>query len=518
MITALAVNSAWAASGLGAWRAMHRALDRPREAQEKVLRRVLGRSDSVTRFQRTVPIVGWDEIAPRVDAIRRGETRDLHGARVDRLVPTSGSTGGMKLIPWTALLRTQMQTALGAWIVDVFRAQPDLMAGPAYWGVSPALDVAVEAPVPVGLEGDSAYLGRFFAPLLSRVLAVPESLRSVRDADEHRYLTALHLLHARALRIVSVWHPSMLVLLMAEIARSWDGLVDDVRRGRVRTPDPRRADELRALGPRAPLCAFFPTLGMVSAWGDAAATRPFAELERAIAPVPIVPKGLLATEAFVTIPFAGAFPPALCSCFVELVDDRGRTHLVDESELHGEYEVVVTTGGGLRRYRLGDRVRVEGFVGRAPSLRFLGRTGGVDLVGEKLSEAFVASTLNDVHLPGGFAMLAPDRSGSRYVLFVDRPPRSPSDTIARLERALGRSPYFAHARRIGQLGPTSLFVVRGNAYARFTDTLARRGMPIGAIKPSALSPLVDWAERFDGSFVPLNSEKTCSAPSSRSFS
>ena len=60
-----------------------------------------------------------------------------------------------------------------------------------------------------------------------------------------------------------------------------------------------------------------------------------------------------------------------------------------------EYEVVVTTSGGLWRYRLGDRVLVDGFVQKTPSLRFLGRPGNVsDLFGEKASRRNLLSNVS----------------------------------------------------------------------------------------------------------------------------
>ncbi len=96
----------------------------------------------------------------------------------------------------------------------------------------------------------------------------------------------------------------------------------------------------------------------------------------------------------------------------------GRTELRDGDEC----EVIVTNGGGLFRYRLGDRVVVDGKVGRTPSIRFLGRAGRVsDRFGEKLSEPFVAGTLSSIRqamsLRWTFAMLAPE--GDRYVLYVE---------------------------------------------------------------------------------------------------
>ena len=104
------------------------------------------------------------------------------------------------------------------------------------------------------------------------------------------------------------------------------------------------------------------------------------------------------------------------SHFFEFVDDSGAVHRVHELRAGQTYEVVVTTAGGLWRYRLRDSVRVTGFIGQTPALQFLGRNGNVsDLFGEKLSEAFVTETIHEtlatleIH-PKLFPACAPDKT------------------------------------------------------------------------------------------------------------
>jgi hypothetical protein len=125
---------------------------------------------------------------------------------------------------------------------------------------------------------------------------------------------------------------------------------------------------------------------------------------------------------------------------------------------------VVTNGGGLWRYRLGDMVECDGFCGRTPTLRFLGRAGNVsDLCGEKLSEAFVAECFSDLW-PGGeerpvvaYLRAHSDAKGTPgYDLVV----ASPVDVerAESLESLLRRNPHYDLARRLGQLRPVCLRV------------------------------------------------------------
>jgi len=210
------------------------------------------------------------------------------------------------------------------------------------------------------------------------------------------------------------------------------------------------------------------------------------------------PKGLLATEAAVTIPFGGAHPIAVNSHFYEFIDENGVVHPIEGLRESGVYEVIVTTGGGLWRYRLGDQVRVTGFVGRTPSLSFLGRTGLVsDLVGEKLTEAFVAEALRETwkEYPStpSFAMLAPD-SSSRYSLFVEG--HCSDDLAPRLDAALCRNPAYSYGRKLGQLELPRVIKIRTGAYSSYIAREVRFGRVAGEIKPVALSPRKNWASEF----------------------
>ena len=141
-------------------------------------------------------------------------------------------------------------------------------------------------------------------------------------------------------------------------------------------PLQQRAADLRHAGPNN-LHGVWPRLRVVSCWGDAQATLPARELQRRLPGVVVQSKGLLATEAFVSIPFRGAHPVAIRSHFYEFIDDGGAVRLAHELQRGGSYRVVVSTGGGLGRERLGDLVEGDGFVDHTPSLRFLGRSGNV---------------------------------------------------------------------------------------------------------------------------------------------
>ncbi len=505
---AFCCNLAWFAAQTPALLRFRQALDCPGETQQRILHRILrANADSafgcthsfsgiktVHDYQQRVPLSSYEDYVPAVARIRAGEKNVLTASPVRRLAVTTGSSSAVKLVPYTVALQQQFTAAIGPWIRDLFRSDPDLMAGPAFWSVTPALaPLDIESVVPIGFEEDTEYLGGFWKPFVDATLAVPGAVSRIRDSAEFRRATLLHLLRARDLRLISVWHPSFLTLLLEDMAEHWGELLTLVRSSS-------RRSVLRACGPRD-LAAIWPKLKLVSCWADGPAALAAGSLRRTFPNVRIQPKGLLATEAFVSIPFADARPLAVTSHFFEFLDAQDKPHLAEELSPGAAYSVVVTTGGGLYRYRLRDRVRVIGRVSRTPSLEFIGREGGVvDLFGEKLNEEFVASVLSTVLAQAGitadFAMLAPQLEGTsgRYTLFLQTN-QKPSPGIAlEMEQGLRANPHYALCISLGQLRPMTVECVPPGAFARYADWRSQKGARLGNIKPALLSADLDLAD------------------------
>lgn len=531
-ITSAAVNSLWTASGSPAWLAYRRALRTPERVQKRVLLSCLRRNAdtafgrahgfasirSVTDFQRRLAPSSYDDVAHYVHRAARGEPCVLTKTPIERLVPSSGSTAAAKFIPFTQDLRAQFTTAIDAWLVDLFRRKPSLISGPSYWSISPLL-ATPRIPgcvIPTGFDSDSRYLGAPRQALARCILAVPDAIARVSNVKAFQYLSALFLLHARDLRIVSLWHPSFFERLLDCITANRDRLVHDIQHGTL-SPSPtlapdvaaallpfvrrdrRRADELRSAGTRPG--ELWPHLSLISCWADGPSAAAALQLARRCEGIPVQSKGLLATEGVVTIPFGGGHPIAIRSHFFEFVGPSGRIQLAHELQRGIEYSVLLTTGGGLYRYKLGDRVRVNGFVCNTPSLQFVGKDDRVsDLFGEKLSDGFVAGVLERL-FPAAkpqFALLAPSSADTKtaYTLFVSAEIPAHTDLALRLEHELRRNPHYAWCVDLGQLAPARITSVASTASNAFVRACADSGQRLGDIKPVSLSSRSDWHEHL----------------------
>jgi hypothetical protein len=404
-------------------------------------------------YRERVPIVRYEDLAGAITRMAAGEPDVLVSGPLLAFEETGGSTAGPKLIPCNEALLQAFRRALLAWLDDLADAFPAVASGSAYWAISPAarLPRATPGGIPVGLGGDAAYFGADLAPMVLETLAVPPDAGADGDIERWRDATCARLAACRDLALVSVWSPTFLL-----------GLAEHV-----------------ALDP-----------AVISCW-DQASSRPYAEeLRRRFPGARVQGKGLLATEGVVSIPLQGLDWPVLAvdSGYFEFLDDAGRAHEAADLAVGADYEVLMSTEGGLYRYAIGDRVRVRGYAGEAPLLEFLGRTAAVDLCGEKLTEAFVVHALAPLGLK--FALLSPAPQGAAgYALTVDAaevPQEAAAQVAQAAERALAANPQYAYARRLGQLAPLAL-QRRVQPLDAWVRGRLGRGQRLGDIKPPALS-------------------------------
>ncbi len=506
-VAAAIAQCLWATGNVPSAVRFARALGNPEGVQERWLQRRL-RVDAESEFGREhdfagicnrrdfvrrVPLRDWQEHAGWIERIRGGGQGVLTSERVGHLAPTSGSSGARKLIPFNASLHRAFACAVGAWMWDLIRLEPGILGGPAYWSISPLAQVeeGVQGGVPVGFAEDADYLGGWKARLTRLLMAVPSGIRHERNPEVFWRRTASLLLERRDLRLISVWHPSFLDLIVDAARRHWDGILDGLSAPRAR--------DLRAAGEDNP-GGWWPSLRVISAWGDLAAEPGLREVARRFPRCRVQAKGLLATEAVVTIPWRGGYPLAVTSHYFEFLTPGGDALAAHEVERGGTYEVVVTNGGGLWRYRLGDMVECTGFLGRTPTLRFLGRAGNTsDLCGEKLAEPFVAACLGELWPEGAgrprVAFLRPWlSSGGGRGYFVVTDEVLGEEVIGRLDALLRRNPHYDLARRLGQLEPLRIGVEPNAGFPGRPNDLRR----LGDVKPMVLDSVVSEGGAGEG--------------------
>lgn len=470
----------------------------------------------VADYQSAVPITGYNDIASSVQRIAKGGQCVLFEADTLFMEKTGGSTGGEKLIPWNQQSLHALQCGLKPWLHSLLKSRPGISRGKSYWSISPALrrsdpPAADPSVLPVGIDNDALFFGETLAKSLQQVLMAPAGIATADSFSQWRYMTLKCLLLEENISFISIWSPVFFSELLQWFAVNGQSLVNDI----AADGHSARAQQLAEVRSHTSLDAtvIWPKLDTVSCWTQGSARHFVAELEQYLPGVYIQGKGLLATENIVTLPIEGAAAPVLAinSGFYEFIDDDGNTLTCCELAEGKTYEVLMTTWGGLYRYRLGDRVRVSGWLKKTPLLDFAGRAGLVcDLCGEKLDEAFVCSALASAgNHRAGFSMLLPVMKPRGYELILDKDQWNHETAGAfanRVEHQLQKNPQYHYAVTIGQLQPLRAVRV-ASPWIRYREFMLDKGMRLGDIKPPVLSP--HWVLRKY--FLPENQDG-CDGP------
>lgn len=488
--------------------------------------------DDIPSFKRSVPIREYDDYAPWLERAIHGEEQVLTLERILLFQPTGGTSSGSKLIPYTLSLRREFQRGINPWIFDLYRNFPSMLRGRAYWSISPKVEEKkyTKDGIPIGFEEDTEYLGRM-GEFLERVFVVPSETKRIRSVDNLRYVTLYFLLLAEDLALISVWNPSFLTLLLEDLVRHTEDLLRDIHEGRLRlpveedlhflkrflSPSPARAKELGSLlhlHASQRYAQIWPELKLISCWKEGPSNHHAKGIARTFPEVRIQGKGLVATEGFISFPLfeAKGNVPAYTSHFLEFLGEgEETTRLLGELEEGRTYTVILTTGGGLYRYNLKDRIKITGRHKGMPLIRFLGRESVSDLVGEKLEETHVQrvvqTTLEKHGIEIEFILVSPqiEERGGHYVLFLEVKKEAEKGLFAKIsteiDQGLGSNFHYRHARDLKQILPFRVFLIAKNGSQSYFRRCVEDGQRMGEIKHVLLDKRTGWADYFAGELI-----------------
>ena len=456
--------------------------------------------DSAEAYRARMPLSDYETWRSSISDMAEGAGDVLFRGRPLAFEITSGTDGqAPKLIPYSAESLVDFRQALLPWLVGL--AKTHGLCGRTYWSISPLRRPAgtTRGGTPIGL-GEQDYLGEEASPFLSRLSAVPPQVAGLpAETGAWLLVTLYHLVRAVDLDFLFLWSPTFFLRLidgLEECRRELRQLLHqggDVG-GQTLPPDRDAAGRLEEFSAEGR--GLWPRLRLVSAWADGAAAPFFAELQKRLPQAAFQGKGLLSTEGAVTVPGLSGKSRLAEGCgFFEFIAPDGEVLLPAQLAKGGDYRVVLTTSGGLYRYKSGDVVRCLGFERGRPLLAFVGRGGlTCDLTGEKLDEVQAALALNDL---SGFRMLCPVfRPAPRYMIVLDSggPDFAVPEAaiLAGVEAVLRRNPHYAHSRDVGQLAGLEIRWLEkpGPRYDQWTRQHGR-ALP-GVTKIPALCRNADW--------------------------
>ncbi|WP_437730410.1 GH3 auxin-responsive promoter family protein [Sorangium sp. So ce1335] len=471
-------------------------------------------------FQRAVPLATYDDFRADIERAARGERNVLTADPVTSFALTSGTTGTQKLVPITAFsMRRLGQTILACRGVQLEALPASRADRPAAALMSAALTGRTEGGLPTGPV--SCYMMRAALERQPGAWASPPQAFHVVTQADALYLHLLFALAQPALGVIVAPFASGLLDFFQALEARWPALVDDLGRGALR-PDialppeveqPIRA-ALRPHPDRARAVAkelergldgiarrLWPALSHVSG-ATSGSFRIYAEkLARYVGELPIYSPFYVSSEAMIGVnlglgaPVYALLPSSAFYEFIpagELDAQRPSVRRIDELSEGERYEIVVTTHGGLYRYRMGDVIEVARHHRRVPVVEFIHRRGCLlNIAGEKTSEHAILRALDEalskeaLGLVDFSTMEDAESAPRRYVVFVELTegsrPASAERLAERLDHALcAANPRYATHR--GRLGPLALHLVQPGTFRELRELLARRGASPSQVK------------------------------------
>ena len=398
--------------------------------------------NDIGTFQKKLPITTYEDYIPYIEQIKAGAPNILTTQPVLLLEPSSGSSSAKKLIPYTKGLKREFSSAVNQWLWDLNKNFPRLKYGQFYFSITPQ---ATQTDGIVGFNSDDEYIGGLLGKMVSNKFCVPNHVKNITDMDEFWQVTTSYIKNSNNLRFVSIWNPTLLLIMLEKAKMT--------------------AKEL------------FPHLEVISCWCDGNA-KPYAKQLQSLFPdVYLQPKGLLATEGIMTIPIEGVGKQLTKVHFFEFKDKHGDIRLKEELDIGEEYELILTTSGGLYRYNIGDMVQYNGNY----CFDFIGKSGNIsDYFGEKLNEVHVRQAIAG----DGFRMLVP--SENQYLLYTET-----EVNIEQIEEELRQNFHYDYCRNLGQLQKIEVVKIQNGAQ-QYIDNCVRMGMRLGDIKPTYLSNKKGW--------------------------
>ena len=475
-------------------------------------------------YRRQVPIRQWTEISPYIDKVVKGEHDTLTQEPPVLYHWTTGTTGTPKMIPFTRACDAATKQTLRIWLYAALRDNPRMLDGRVFALVNPGIDAYTDARVPYGSVSGNLYF------------RLPKSVRQhysntydvyhIEDLQA-RFYTMLRFALEQNCSFAVTGNPAGLSSIFEMADRLGELLIKDIHDGTLSNrfdvpahiraaavndlaPDPARARALmqarQANGTLRPI-DYWPELEVAGVWlgGSMGHFAPSLR-EWCGEKFQFRDIGYMASEGIFSIPLANGTPDsalALHFAFFEFVPEADFGHdgapvlLAHELEEGQNYQVVVTTSGGLYRYAINDVIRVTEMVDAAPRIRFLYKGNNIqNIQGEMVSIDHVTVAIAASAAPLGITLrhfqVVADQADRRYTLHVEPTQAVPVPALQALlagfEAELRKQNVnYGYFRDHAYLGTPRLRLMRGGWFAQINADQGGQGYRAAQFKPSVLA-------------------------------
>ena len=526
---------------------------------ENGFQRILESGDVVATFREHHPLTKYEHWAPLVDRIARGEGNILNHEPEKMLAATSGTSGKRALLPVTDAMSLAFFKRGILIVFDVLNSTiPSALSlqRTCKLAFAPSWTYSIGG-LPIG-PNSSNPTDKNFRKLMLLYSSPAPCYKISHDEEAALYVHALFAAKDSKIGVIEANFCNMVYRLLSVLRVHGESIATDIERGQISTTMAARigdaavvaeletalgsgnAARARALrdalegGERGLALRVWPKLrvilanatGSFESYGELLRNG-FAEGIPILSTIYAASEGLMGIaltpeqtghSGYCLVPKAMFFeflPFVGCGNDEEITDVASKplaTLLAHELEDGRDYEVIVTTLGGLCRYRIGDVVRVVGHHFGAPVVEFRFRKGTIlNLRGEKTTERHLEEAINaaflSLHLSSS-ALISSNTDKSiiaeyatmetlpsnpfqlpYYKLYVEctqgTPPIDTAAASRAIDSALGEAnPVYKTWRAKGAIGPCQITEVEAGAF----EDLRLRRIAVDGASPQQLKP------------------------------
>ena len=485
---------------------------------------------SVSEYKKQVPFSTFEDYEDFVSEMMQGKENLLTAYPVSFYAHTSGTLGAAKHIPYTEKAEEIVHRYAS---IDREAYEETLSGKLPHMPSEPKMLYLATAREDHAKDGTliTNFSGKFlleYREVLKQIAVQLELIFCDVEMDL-MYLFAFYALREKNLICIRTPFMAAVSDFFCYIEKHWEDLCRDIEEGVLRPsartssillkrlstdlqPDPKRAMELRKIFHRGfdrPVAAdVWPSICYVQAIGGSAFSAYTAIVRRFTGEIPIHMSVYAASEGlfgiavrmnspeYVIVPDSGyyEFIPEEAA---DLPEEALREHTLEIHQLKPgkKYEMVVTNLSGLYRYRIGDVVIVNGYLGQAPVICFSYRRHQVlNITGEKTHEDMIQYAMNSLKKYAGInivewsACADYSTSPARYLLFIEAEPEIEHEKKQEIrdlldEKLAEASEYYAHYRQEKKLGPLELILLQPQTFALYRDVQVWNGASPNQLKP-----------------------------------
>ncbi len=525
--------------GKSAIRSLDKMASDPRGTQEALLMTLLQENkdteygkkydfatiDSIEEYQKRLPICEYDDFAPYIEKMVKGEENILTAEKIGHFNKTSGTLGIAKYIPLSKkqISITGKYHALHANAVISSQIGYDWNNGKGV-NLMEGTAVVLESGATYGSASSVVVKNGPMKNMSSSLYTSPIEAKQPEQGVITRYLHARYAVQEKNVTYVAATFASIVLEMFRYIEDHHEMIVKDIEEGTIDEsidlpdevrksllerlkPDPKRAAELRSIfeqGFNEPWAKkVWPKLIYVYTAAGANFSPYTNKMKKHVLgdDVHIFYQGVSASEGMFSAVYKVDNEDSIMvpdGCFMEFIDtgDESRTPVTMDKLKEGKsYELIITNYSGLYRYRMRDILKVTGFHDKTPLVRFEMRADfAANIRGEKTSEAAVRYTIEetekalDMEIYDYSIYSDTDSDPAGYVILMEigsNPKEVSEEEIRKTlqEKLLLANRNIEHHIKDGYLADLRLVILQPETYLLYRDVMIMKGASASQLKP-----------------------------------